>query len=497
MKRIVAIILALILVLSVFAVTLVSCNKEEEKKPTTTQQPAGGEPQEGDIFAERAAIPDGLPEKDFGGKVLRFAGHNYQEIIPKEEDMNKGYLVTDSRVARNETVKNRFNMDIKIAYTGTYQEVNEWISKTVLSGADEFDVMNNHSATAGSLVVKNLFINWYDVPNIDFSKPWWSPCNSDELTYDGKAILALSDLNSQTVAGTYCMFFNKALAQAYDLGNLYEVALDGKWTFDYFINLVKDIYQDTDGSGDRSDGDFYGFAQAQWYKCPIVSWQWAFDNPICKKDADGVPQLAIKTDKINEIVNAIYDMCYNTQGVHFKNSLSGQPQGGTLFLNKQCVFVIGTLGNATSDDYRDFEDDYGILPLPKWNEEQTNYYTMASGEHTALAVPKTAKDLEFIGTCVEALTAETWKQVTPTFYEIALKTRYLRDNESKEVLDIVLDGRVYDFGYIYGGSGTGFNYMMGDLMERQSNNFESYYSQRQAQVKLAIKNTLKAFDKLG
>ncbi|MBQ7898083.1 MAG: hypothetical protein IJ323_06635 [Clostridia bacterium] len=163
---------------------------------------------------------------------------------------------------RTLTVEDRFNVDIEAVYVGGINEVADWVSKSVLSSADEFGLLTNHVLTTARLVSKNLFPNWYDIPNVDISKPWWANSNVDELTYNGKAILAVSDYDTSAISCTDCMAFNKNLANSYDMGNLYEVVDEGKWTFDYFLNLVEDAYIDTDGDGDKSEGDFYGMIQA-------------------------------------------------------------------------------------------------------------------------------------------------------------------------------------------------------------------------------------------
>ena len=121
---------------------------------------------------------------------------------------------------------------------------------------------------------------------------------------------------------------------------------------------------------------------------------------------------------------------------------------------------------------------------------------MTPGEHTVLAVPKTVKDAEFVGTCIESLSAESYKQVVPTLYEIALKTRYLRDNESKEVLDLLIDGRVYDFGYIYGAF-EGFGFMLSGILSQSAPNFESYYAKNYSKARNHYKKIVKIFDKIG
>ncbi len=477
------------------ALTLASCNEEEPQKEAGGKHDVPNiEMQEGDIFFERAQVADGLGEYDFGGRKLRLVSHNKDDFFVEEEDRNKGNLIADAKFSRNKTAEDRFNFEMEVVYTGTYGEVNEWASKNILAGADEFDLYSSQTMAAGGLVLKNVFLNWYDIPGVDFSKPWWAASNSDELTYDGKCILAISDFNYSAISGTFCLAFNKNLASAYDMGNLYEVVKKGDWTYDYFYNLIKDVYTDTDGSGDKSVGDFYGFEQDHHWGTYIGCWLWAFDNPVADKNEDGVPVVAIKTDKINNIVTTLYDLCYNTKGCYY--TPDSEKQKNSIFFERKAIFTVATIGSPTSEQFRNFEDEYGILPLPKWNENQKDYHTMAPGEHNCLAVPKTCTDTEFVGTCIEALSAESYKQVIPTLYEIALKTRYLRDSESKEVLDIVLAGRTYDFGYIYD-NWKGFGFMLSDILGTGSSNFESYYAERYTMAKNHFKKITKVFDKLG
>ena len=494
MKRIISLLLATIMLLSTFA--LVSCDKGEEQQ-SDDKRPVGpvisGE--EGDIFYERSLVDDELPDYDFGGRELRVVTHAKDRVVPDEAEKNKGNLIIDAKFSALDTAENRFNFKTVVTYNSTYQEVVDWVSKTVLSGANEFDLFDSHAASAAGLVTKNIFLNWYDIPGVDFSKPWWAASCANELSYDGKCILAVSDFNYDAINGTYCLIFNKNLANSYDFGNLYEVVNNGEWTFDYFYNLIKDVYVDSDGSSDKTEGDFYGYAQPYTYNCPINSWLWAFGNPIVQKDAEGVPTLSVKTDKINNIVNRIYDLCYNTNGVYFVAE-NTEKQGMDLFYDRKAIIAMGSLGDPTLEKLRNFEDDYGLLPIPKYDENQQNYHTMASGDHNVLAVPKTCTDTEFVGTCIEALSAESYKQVIPTLYETALKTRYLRDNESKAVLDLIIEGRVYDFGYIYGGF-SGFGFMLGDLMKNKLNNFESYYSQNYSKVRTSLKKITKTFEKLS
>ncbi len=489
MKRFFCTILALLMLLT--SVSLFSCGSEEDGERNGSYEQKKYD--EDSIFYERSLVADNLPEKDFGGRTFRVVNYMPDEIVVPEEKRNQGDLIMDAKFARNNTVENRFNVNIEVVYTGDIHETSDYVSKTVLAGNDEFDLLMGQVMITGGLVIKNLFLNWYDIEHIDFSKPWWYSCNADELTYDGKAPIAISHLNQSAVGGAYALYFNKNLAASYELGDLYSIVLDGKWTFDKLQEMVKDIYTD-DGNDKRDENDFYGFSQIQG--TALNAYLWAFDNPICAKDEEGIPQVAVKTDKINSIVQKIYDFCFNTTGVFFDpNQSNNASVANQLFYNKQTIFMMASLSSATGEKLRNFEDEYGLLPLPKFDENQPKYQTMVGGHHTCLSVPKTVTDTEFVGIITEALSAESWKTVTPTIYEIALKTRYLRDSESKEVMDIIIDNTVFDFGSVYD-NWKGFAFMLERMMMNRNPNFESYYKTQYSSARIHYKSLVKAMDKM-
>ena len=488
MKKTGSVILALLMIISSTPL-LFSCSKNTEVTEDNYNETKQYE--EDSIYYERSLVSDELETVDFGGRPFRVVALYPDEIFIDESERNKGDLLKDTTFLVTDTVEKRFNTNIQIAYTGDYIEVRDYITKTVLAGTDEFDLVMSHLLETGNIVEKGLFLNWYDIENIDFSKPWWYKSNSEELTYDGKCILAVSHLNHSAITETFCIMFNKSLAQSYELGNLYEVVLKGDWTYDYFLQLVADVYQDN-GNDKRDEGDFYGMTQLA--SNAIMTWTYAFENPICKKDEEGVPKISLKSDKIDTIVSRIYDMCYNTNGVWCDFTQGSREfDACKLFYNEKTIFTQNILGAVLTEDLRNFEDDYGILPMPKYDETQKEYKTMSSEWQTVLAVPKTCKDTEFVGTIVEALSAENWKTWTPTIYEIALKTRYLRDNESKEVLDILIENTVYDFGYVFH---FGLSNFLSEMILSNKSNFQSYYNSKKSIATYGLKQIIKSFDKL-
>ena len=88
-------------------------------------------------------------------------------------------------------------------------------------------------------------------------------------------------------------------------------------------------------------------------------------------------------------------------------------------------------------------------------------------------MPATVQDTEYVGIITEALAAESWKKVIPKIYDVALKVRGARDEQSLTVIDMIANSAILDFGFVFGEySGMGFT--LSNLMERKSNNFLYY-----------------------
>ena len=171
----------------------------------------------------RKAVDDELPEEDFEGRTFTMLTYDKLKADLYAESLN-GEVINDAVYERNETVAERFNVNIETNSQTLYTDATAFIQKTVLAGDDSFQLAAHHVVAAGEMLMQDLFMNWYDIPYIDFSKPWWSPSTTEDLTYgDDKAILAVGDLALSSLTGTYCYFYDKTDAETYKLENLYDV----------------------------------------------------------------------------------------------------------------------------------------------------------------------------------------------------------------------------------------------------------------------------------
>ena len=468
---------ALAALLAVTAAMTSSCGSPEAGSETTAESNVTTDAPE---TTDPRNISDELPEKDFEGKEFTMLTEQTAMVDVDAESLN-GDVINDAIYNRNQAVADRFNA--KITVTGQQYlegELNPVIEKSVFAGDEEFQLVVHHAVHTSALVLKDLLMNWYELPYIDFSKPWWPNSTTEDLTYgDDKAIIVIGDLALSSIGGTYCYFFDKNGAADYGLENLYDVVNDGKWTLDYVMNTVKDVYKDLNGNSKQDEEDYYGLSQN--LLSAVNAYYWSSGAKVITKAKDGKLEITVNTPKTYDIIEKLYKLCYNTDGVCTQRNYTGNKAdhnaAGLAFRDDLSLMTAGTL-DMSIQFFRDRKGEYGILPYPKFDENQENYATMADGYHSVLAIPKTISDPEFVGIITEALNAESFKTVVPQYYEVALKTKYTFDDESVQILDMIVNSRVFDFGYIYDAwKGMAF-YTQYMIKDEKSTDFASYYASK-------------------
>ena len=128
------------------------------------------------------------------------------------------------------------------------------------------------------------------------------------------------------------------------------------------------------------------------------------------------------------------------------------------------------------------DDDFGIIPYPKFDEED-EYATVINGHAHLIVIPTTVEDVERTGAITEALCAYGSRDVIPAFYDVSLKTKYARDEESEDMMDLIKSSIVYDLGYV---SGSPLQSVGRDLAKATSHDFASFYASKESSALIQV-----------
>ena len=140
---------------------------------------------------------------------------------------------------------------------------------------------------------------------------------------------------------------------------------------------------------------------------------------------------------------------------------------------------------------------FGVLPLPKYDESQTNYAcTIDPYAFTCIALPKTGSgNLDKITFMLEAMAYYNSEEVVDLYYETTLKLKRLNadDNKAEEMLDIIFSNRIIDLANIYNWEDCIQYY--NQLLVNNSG-VVSFLEARSDQLQNAIDSTVELFRKL-
>lgn len=472
-----------ILLAAMLTGSLASCGEKTETESGTDDTSANTADTTAETEREtteiegRLAVSDDLPENDFGGRdfiVIIGGNADYQKYIAPEELNGEG--VNDAAYNRNLTIADRFNAKVVLNSAESYQACTPIVEKAVTAGdEDSFQLIQYHVVENSGNVLKGLYRNWYDIPHVHFDKPWWSDSNVDDLTVNGRCYLAMGDFALSTIASTYCVYYDKDKIKDFpDIEDLYTVASEGRWTLDYQRKIAETAYIDVNGDGVVNDGDYYGFytdAQSN-----VNTYLWSCGNMIMTRADDGSLSFTYYNERLLDTYEKCYALLNETVGAGYEtehaSGIDKFAEYGALTANGQIRYAITKLA--------EFDNEYGILPYPKYDEAQTEYKTMVDGSHEAMAIGKQMTDLDFIGTMVEVLCAESYKQLLPEYYDVCLKQRYASSPEDAEMIDLCVASRVFDFGYVYD-NWKGVSFLFQNLLgSAQHQDITSAYQQKEA-----------------
>jgi len=423
---------------------------------------------------DRRDIPDGLPERDMGGRDFNILCHEMLTVEFVAEEQN-GDTVNDALYKRNTDVSERFNANINmIQIPGDWNNRDSYmrtIRNSVQAGDSTYDLVAGVTSFIPNLVPQGIFMDINTVGHIDFTKPWWGEDWVKELSIGNKLYLVTGDIALSMWDCMFVFYFNKQLVQDNDLPDFYDLVKNNQWTFDKFIEISKEVSRDLNGDGIFDREDMFGFVTTTG--TVVNAFPGAFDMNITIKDPDNIPRLQLDTAKWTDVAAKLVELHYNTQSTLTLSDGSDRDVIIPMFQSDRALFFPQTLSFA--GDMRAMETDFGILPFPMYDANQGGYHSIVRNAASLIGIPTTVSSPDDCGLIMEALAAESYKTVIPAYYDISLKVKQARDDESGEMLDIIRDNLWMNFGYSYNMStGNAGNYIR-ELIEAKSPNFMSMY----------------------
>ena len=388
---------------------------------------------------------------------INFGGTDYnvlsrQDTIYEIDNSGEG---TDDKVQRkiwerNVFIKDTYNANIAVVGTpGTYADRASYVAKAreiIHSGDGSLDLFFAHSSYMQLMAMEGMGVELSKMPQIDLGADWWCENYNDNSEMYGQNYVLVGDMGITLYEYLEVVFFNKSLAEAYQVGDLYALVEEGKWTLDEMMRLSKVVV--SDGNTQNENDRIYGLlANSHAFNSFIPSLNLRYTT----KGSDGNRQFPTLPQK------KMLDTFEKLSAWHLSDavryglySATDFEESNPIFAKNGALFYTQMLGEA---EYMaaNMTGNYGVIPYPKL-DEGAKYRSTTRDSITASMIPVTSSDLNMAATVTEALCKYGNEYIRYEYFETRLKLRYFDDYQVKAMLDIIVDGLSFEFTQIFGGA---------------------------------------------
>ncbi|MBR6577475.1 MAG: extracellular solute-binding protein [Clostridia bacterium] len=450
MKRIASLLLAAILLPTLLA----SC--ADNIQPAVDTTAAATQPS--DLPEETTSVETSVDEvlgfvkEDNGKKTITILTNSATSYEFNTESEN-GDIVNDAVFKKDSMVEEYLGVDINlILESGVYKtrkEFNEKVTNDWASGDATYDLINNVLTVTLPLSQQGVFVNVNDLQYTHLEQPWYISEMTENYGIKGKLYGILSDHSLSLYKDLSVVYFNVNLFQEQKSDvDMYDIVRSGDWTLDKFLELTSDMASDLNGDG-QYDADFDRFAYFG-EAVPNGTWMTALDIDVIDINKDGTYTYHGLTERLDDAYSKLAQFHTSVPGV---KNLDSASKGKGLYPPRD-TFADGRVAMMTNYIYateyiREMDDDYGIVPIPKYDKDQENYITQIGTSTSTFFIPTTQDDLDLIAKFIECEAYFGYSEVSPVYYETALKAKYASDPNMGQMLDIVRENATITFLFVY------------------------------------------------
>ena len=402
-----------------------------------------------DEYGREIIEPD-LPDVKYDGETFTVHTRGNVEQYEWLAKDQTGDRLNDAIYARNLAVEDKYGITLEVIAEGTWsnyaKETLPAMQASILAGNGAYDLIAGYSSPIANMVTTGQLYDLNDLQYIDFDKPWWWQNFTEASSIEGTNYFALGALSLSAIYSLSCVYFNPTMLEETNPGtDLYQIVLDGKWTWDKMTELASHANSDLDGNSTMDLNDRFGIVMMTGNN-PNNQYVVASGEKISTIGADGSPAITLDQEKMSNVIDNVIKLFYENEYCY----MGKQADVRKMFIDGKALFHSEWLYYAQTQIAGQVEK-YGLVPTPKMNDAQEDYCAWIQGGMHMYCIPIDVKDTERAAILTEAFAAETYRTLLPQYYEIVLKAKYFKDEASSQMMDIMYDSVSFDFARIYDG----------------------------------------------
>ncbi|MBQ8369610.1 MAG: hypothetical protein IJY35_06500 [Clostridia bacterium] len=378
-----------------------------------------------------------LPERDYGGAVFFITTPATEYIAP--EDMESP--VSKLAVERNAKVEETLGVSLVMSLTNADTMLTE-LKQAVSAGDYYTDLLMIPVYMIGNFRIEETLINMRSLPFFDIDQPYFN-ADSSAMTSGGFTTYGVAGHASISPSSYTALYMNKTvLTEAgADPDAVYSSVVAGEWTWDEYLKLNEAVrgLNETRTSGGLSA--YYTFtAENTASRVPDLIFK-ASGNEFVTTGTRRRPLIGYTLDEVQPAMDVMKTL-YNDSMSNISadgGAVTAFAEGKSAFL-ADYLYVMNWMTNADAD--------WGIVPLPKQTADG-DYKTLISNNELVFAVPVNHTNGEFAAITLSALNAASYGYIYDEYVNQSM-LHVLRDNDSVNMLDLILDTASFDFALAFG-----------------------------------------------
>ncbi len=495
MKRILSLTLALLMLTAVLS----ACGTPTPPVTDDTTLPADNSNADVTTDPSETELTDadllGFAQEDNGDKVFTIFANSASSYEYNAEGLT-GDIVTDSVYKRDRVVEKYLGIKFDVIYelgTVTGRKVfNQKVTQAIDAG-DPFDLVSNVVYYSLMPSREGYYLEGRELEYCNFDNPWWMADMYENLSIADKLYAFMGDGALSFYKDLSVMYFNVDLwADERPDVDFYELVRNNEWTLDKFLELTAEMGRDLSGDGiidDQNDQLAYVGESV-----PNGTFETALGLKTIERQNDGSITYLGLTERYDNAYSRMRDF-HKRDDVFYYSSINDNTfKSMTTFANGNVAIMCNYL--YATEHIRDMEDDYGIIPLPKYDSQQEKYYTQLGTTTSAFFVPNNVADVDLTSKVMEALAYYGQTMVVPSYYEVALKTKYINDPQIREMLDIVRETAMSNVWFIYNGLITGTTPYFRFSPDHTFQNLASVFRMREKPYVAALNKLIDTYEAL-
>ena len=410
-------------------------------------------------------LKDNLPaELNFEGEEITMLYWSDVENPEFEQDTITGDNVRDAIYDRNNQIQDRMNVDINwIGIPGDGGERNNFVKQVeavYLADEQTYDLIASYARTQGSLAIQGFLYNLATIENsyLDLDMPWWPQQLVETVSFGSAYYFISGDMSTNVLYMMHMFYLNKNLFSKFQLDLPYQDVYNGTWTLDKMIELTTGIYEDYDNDNKVSDGDQFGFIGLHY----IVDSFYPGSN-LRLVDEDETKVLVLSPDygshKTVKLINKLGNWAATSDvRIHstFSEPFETRATVQNIFKTGRALMSIQHAG--TGAGYANVEFDTGLVPVPKYDEKQLNYYTGMGNPWSIYGIfvdfdhrDDKAATLTMLTAVMECWASEGYRLTTPEIFEVNMQLKYSEGQDETNMFEYIRSGITFDLGKIFAG----------------------------------------------